>query len=175
MDAIRFGGLVVKGEAAFSRESCAALPAAAQVADVSALVPGKAGRAVRLSAVLAKAGARPDARFLHVASSDPAFAVSLPLAEVADRALVVFELDGAPLPAAKGGPFRLLVPGHPDECVNVKQLARLELSDQPGRDTRPADDAEHAKLHQKCQASGAPGSPGPPPPPRDPRDGSGRR
>jgi hypothetical protein len=53
------------------------------------------------------------------------------------------------MPASKGGPFRLLVPGHADDCVHVKQLASIELSDRPGRDTRPKDDAEHAKLHKK--------------------------
>jgi hypothetical protein len=43
----------------------------------------------------------------------------------------------------------VLAPGHADECVHVEYVARLELSDRPGRDTRPKDDAEHAKLHKK--------------------------
>jgi hypothetical protein len=63
--------------------------------------------------------------------------------------LVVYGLGEEPLPTDKGGPFRLLVPGHPDECVHVKQVAVLELSDRPGRDTRPKDDTEHAKIHEK--------------------------
>jgi hypothetical protein len=41
------------------------------------------------------------------------------------------------------------VPGHADECVNVKGLASLEFSADPGRDTRPKDDAEHALLHAR--------------------------
>lgn len=131
---------------------CAALPAFAQVADVSALVPGRAGRGVRLSALLDRAKRVPEASHvglhLHVASSDPAFAISLPLAD-ASNAIVVYSLDGGPLPEKKGGPFRLLVPGHPDECVHVKQLASLEISDRPGRDTRPICDAEHEALHKK--------------------------
>src|SRR6185295_18253896 len=97
----------------------------------------KAGRAVKLSALLARARPGGTARYLNVSSIDPKFAISLPISEIADRAVVVYELDGAPLAANKGGPFRLLVPGHPDECVNVKQLASIELSDKPGRDTRP--------------------------------------
>jgi DMSO/TMAO reductase YedYZ molybdopterin-dependent catalytic subunit len=129
-------------------EQCAALPESAQVPDVSALVPGKSGRGVRLAAVLPKA---PRAgAYLHVASSDPSFAVSLPLAE-ASNAIVVYSLHGAPLPEQQGGPFRLLVPGHQDECVHVKQLASLEISDRPGRDTRPVDDAAHEALHRKCR------------------------
>jgi Oxidoreductase molybdopterin binding domain len=131
-------------------EDCAELPESAQVPDVSALVPGRAGRGVRLSALLdqVKSAAGGPARFLHVASQDPAFAISLPLAEAAG-AVVVYSLDGAPLPEKKGGPFRLLVPGHRDECVHVKQVASLEVSDRPGRDTRPQDDAAHEALHRK--------------------------
>lgn len=133
-------------------EDCAALPQSAQIPDVSALVPGRAGRGVLLSALLDRAkptsGGSRGARFLHVASQDPAFAVSLPLADVS-HAIVVYSLDGAPLPEKKGGPFRLLVPGHRDECVHVKQVLSLELSDRPGRDTRPQDDAEHEALHRQ--------------------------
>lgn len=142
-------GSLLAGPASFAAADLAALPAAAQVQDVGALVPGRKGRGVRLAALLERA--RPDgaARWLNIASRDPSFAVSVPLDEVRADGIVVYELDGAPLPPAKGGPFRLLVCGHPDECLNVKELARLELSPVPGRDTRPKDDAEHAALHRK--------------------------
>ncbi|HEV8111513.1 MAG TPA: molybdopterin-dependent oxidoreductase [Planctomycetota bacterium] len=139
---------VASHEMSFDYDTCAAIPPAAQVADVGVLVPGRAGKAVRLSALVGSAGMPARARHLHISSSDPSFAVSIPLAE-AENALVVYALGDGPLPESKGGPFRLLVPGHADECVHVKQLARIELSDRPGRDTRPKDDAEHAKLHKK--------------------------
>jgi 2-dehydropantoate 2-reductase len=126
----------------------AAMPENVQVRDVSALVPGRAGSGVRLAALLERARATARARYVNIASGDPAFAVSLPLSEAAG-AVVVYSLDGAELPEGKGGPFRLLVPGHRDECVHVKQVARIELSDRPGRDTRPIDDAEHERLHRK--------------------------
>lgn len=129
-------------------EDCARFPVADQVGDVAALVPGRRGGAVRLAALLARVRPSERARWLDVRSSDPGFAVSLPLAELGD-ALVLYSQDGAPLPPEKGGPFRLLVPGHPDECVHVKGVAALELAPERGRDTRPVDDAEHAKLHQK--------------------------
>jgi DMSO/TMAO reductase YedYZ molybdopterin-dependent catalytic subunit len=132
-----------------TRADCERFPAAAQVDDVGALAPGKRGRGVKLAAILARAGPAADARFLDIASADPAFAISVPLDEVAERGVVVYALDGAPIPSEKGGPFRLIVPGHADECVNVKALAALELSARRGRDTRPLDDAEHAKLHAK--------------------------
>lgn len=145
-------GRIASGTLAFDLESCRAFPAAAQVPDVGTLVRGKKGCAVRLSAILSRARPAAEARFVNLLSSDPAFAISLPLTEIADRAVVIYAASEGPLGPEQGGPFRLLVPGHPDECVNVKQLAAIELSDVPGRDTRPQDDAEHAKLHAKKKA-----------------------
>ena len=133
-------------------EGCRAFPPAAQIADAGTLVRGKQGRALRLSAILERARPAPGARFANISSSDPAFAISVPLEELAERAVVIYAAAEGPLAAQQGGPFRLLVPGHPDECVNVKQLAAIEISDKPGRDTRPSDDAEHAKLHAKKKA-----------------------
>lgn len=132
----------------FDARALAALDPRAQVDDVGQLVPGRKGRAVRLAALLELAGADPRATHLDLASVDPKFAVSEPLSACAG-ALVVYELDGAPLASSKGGPFRLLVPGHRDECVHVKGLARIALAAQRGRDTRPVDDAEHERMHRE--------------------------
>jgi len=136
---------------ALDARDLAALPQEAQVPDVGALVAGRKGRGVKLAALLERAQPARTARWLNIASSDAAFAVSVPIDEVRAEGIVVYELDGAPLSAEKGGPFRLLVRGHADECVNVKQLTRLELSATPGRDTRPRDDAEHAALHKRTK------------------------
>lgn len=133
----------------WTRAELALLPVDAQVPDVGVHVPGKQGRAVRLEAL---SGALPSAGFLNVRSSQAGFAVSLRLAELPRGALIVYELDGAALPPAKGGPFRLLVPGHADECVHVKSIAELELSNARGPDTRPADDEAHRALHAKKKA-----------------------
>ncbi len=143
--AARGGGLHLRAT------DLASLPLAAQVLDVGVLVPGRKGRAVRLSAIVDLAQLSSTARYVNIASRDPAFAVSVPLEEVREHGLVVYELDGAPLDPSKGGPFRLLVCGHPDECLNVKELVRLEFSERPGRDTRPKDDAEHQALHRKAK------------------------
>jgi len=134
---------------ALTRAALRGFPPAQQVADVGLLVPGKLGRAVWLAALIERCGGAQEAAFLNLASSDAGFAVSLPLAELPRGALIVYELDGEPLPAQKGGPFRLLVPGHADECVHVKSLARIELARARGRDTRPADDEAHRALHAK--------------------------
>jgi 2-dehydropantoate 2-reductase len=138
---------------ALTRAALRGLPAAQQVADVGLLLRGKQGRAVWLAGLLEKLGGTSGAEWLNLASSDPAFAVSLPLAELPRGALVVYELDGEPLPEKKGGPFRLLVPGHDDECVNVKSLATIELARARGRDTRPADDEAHRALHAQKKSS----------------------
>ena len=137
------------GRRVLSRAALRAFPPAEQVADVGLLVPGRQGRAVWLAALLERCGGAQGARFLNLASTDPAFAVSLPLSELPRGALLVYELEGEALPGKKGGPFRLLVPGHEDECVNVKSLARIELATAPGRDTRPADDEAHRALHAR--------------------------
>lgn len=146
---LHLAGAIQGGDVRYARADLARFPAAAQVPDVGALVAGRKGRGVRLDALLERARPASGARYLNIASRDPSFAVSVPLDEVRGGAVIVYELDGAPLAPSKGGPFRLLVPGHADECVNVKQLARLEVSTTAGRDTRPKDDAEHAALHRK--------------------------
>ena len=45
---------------------------------------------------------------LHSAADD--FHASIPLAAVRDRAMLIYELDGAPLPTKAGGPLRFLIP-----------------------------------------------------------------
>ena len=63
---------------ALDRADLARFASDEQVADVARLVPGRAGRAVTFAALLERARVRPDAAFVDIASSDPAFAVSLP-------------------------------------------------------------------------------------------------
>lgn len=142
-------GDLAEGALRLTAADLAALPADAQVPDVGAFVPGRKGRGVRLAALVERARPTSGARYVNIASRDPSFAVSVPLDEVRVDGIVVYEIDGAPLASAQGGPFRLLVRGHADECVNVKQLASLEFSASRGRDTRPQNDAEHAALHKK--------------------------
>jgi DMSO/TMAO reductase YedYZ molybdopterin-dependent catalytic subunit len=150
---LEVSGLVASGSTAFTFDDLAAMPRDAQVLDVSRVMPGRQGAGVKLSALLARAGIERDARHVHIASIDPKFAVSLPIDEIATSGIILYCVGGAPIDASKGGPFRLLVPGHADECVHVKGVAKLHLAAAPGRDTRPKDDAEHAKLHAKKKSS----------------------
>jgi len=131
----------------------AALPG--QVDDVSSLVKKRSGAAVKLGAVLARAGVRAEATHLTVESADGTFSASVPLAGVRDVALLVYREDDEPLSSSKGGPVRLLIPdaaacrtAEIDTCANVKFVATLTLTVGPGRDTRPATPRSHKKLHE---------------------------
>jgi hypothetical protein len=124
----------------FDFDALAALPG--QVPDVAPLVPGREGGAVQLGALLAAAGRLPSAAHATLASGD-GFTISVPLAAVA-QALVAYRLGDGPLPDKKGGPARFYVPGvdkcEPhgaapapvDACANVKGLARITLTANPG-------------------------------------------
>jgi 2-dehydropantoate 2-reductase len=71
-------------------------------------------------------------------SQDGRFAASLTVRQAMEHGVLVYEQDGQPLSDSKGGPFRLLAPGLGDLCANVKGVARIELTQGPGKDTRPS-------------------------------------
>jgi DMSO/TMAO reductase YedYZ molybdopterin-dependent catalytic subunit len=150
-------GVVVEGAVArpraFGLADLGALPD--QVDDVGTLVAGRAGKAVRLAAALRAVGPSPDATHLTVESGDGRFAASVPLDGLAE-AVLVYRLGDGPLPAAQGGPVRLLIPdaarcrqAEVDTCANVKQVAVLRVEIGRGRDTRPTTKAEHAAAHAR--------------------------
>jgi DMSO/TMAO reductase YedYZ molybdopterin-dependent catalytic subunit len=139
---------------ALTFEDFAALPSAQQVADVSRFHPKRLGDAVTLEALLAKAQPRPTASYLTLHATADDFHASVPLAAVRGEGLVVYRLEAGPLPIKHGGPIRFLIRNpaacHTDElddCANVKFVDRIELTAGKGRDNRPHDDAEHARLH----------------------------
>ena len=105
-----------------------------QVPDISRLLPGRQGAAVRLAALAELAGAQA-AQFVNVASADGSFTANLPMAQALEHGLVLYSLDGEPLPAKFGGPFRLLLTEGEDCSVNVKFLASLAFVVTPGSHT----------------------------------------
>jgi DMSO/TMAO reductase YedYZ molybdopterin-dependent catalytic subunit len=156
----KVGMLVIDGEVArplsLSYADLAAMPADAQVADISRLDAKRQGDAVKLDAVLERAGAKPSARYLTLHSSTDDFHASVPLAAVRERGLLVYRLAGEPLPVKAGGPIRFFIPDFAachtqevDECANVKFVDRIELSQDRGQDNRPSEEEEHAKLHER--------------------------
>lgn len=126
----------------------------AQVRDVSRFHPSRRGDGVTLEAVLKRAKPTVRATYLTLHATRDDFAASVPLEAVRSEGIVVYSLDGEPLPVEKGGPFRFLIRNPAacrtdelDDCANVKFVDRIELTAGRGRDTRPANDAEHAALH----------------------------
>ena len=131
------------------------LPEADQVVDVSRFHPSRRGDGVALEALLRLASPRPEANYLTLHAGRDDFHVSVPLAAVRGEGIVVYRDGDRRLGREHGGPIRFLIRDpaacHTDElddCANVKYLDRIELTARRGRDTRPADDAAHAALHQ---------------------------
>ena len=152
--------LTVSGDVQHPRsltfDDLSAIAAEHQIADVSRLIPGRKGDAVKLSGILELVQPRSTARYLGLHASADNFHASIPLAAVVDRALVIYRLEGQPLPAKTGGPVRFFIPdfaachtGEIDECANVKFVDSLELTVEKGFDNRPHDGASHEELHRK--------------------------
>lgn len=152
--------LRVSGEVENPREltyaSLASIDAAHQVADVSQFDPKRRGVAVRLVGLLTVVGAKPAAKYIGLHAAADNFHASIPLDAVRERAVLIYGMNGGPLPFAKGGPFRFFIPDHAacraddiDECANVKFIDHIELTVVRGFDNRPHDADEHAALHQR--------------------------
>ncbi len=127
-----------------------------QVDDVSRFHPARRGGGVVLNALLQRAGVKPEATYLTLHATADDFAASVPLAAVRDEGIVVYHLEGRPLPQQIGGPVRFLIrdpaachTAELDDCANVKFVDRIELTSSRGRDTRPSSETEHSRLHEK--------------------------
>lgn len=146
----------VEQAAALSFDDFTALPAESQISDVSRIDPKRKGDAVKLAALLDRVQPKPAAKYLTLHASADDFHASIPLDAVRDRAIVIYRLEGQPLPTSAGGPLRFYIPDFAachtseiDECANVKFVDRMELTATPGQDNRPHDAQEHAALHEK--------------------------
>jgi DMSO/TMAO reductase YedYZ molybdopterin-dependent catalytic subunit len=97
-----------------------------QVPDVAALVPGRNGAGVMLAELLKVARACPGDDVVLVASDGMTSAPT----RVADigAAVLLHSLDGGPVPADQGGPFRVLAPKGQSACASVKGVVRVVVS-----------------------------------------------
>jgi hypothetical protein len=114
----------------------AALPD--QVADIGTLLPGRAGSGVRLRALLDMVGVGEQATHITFTATADQFSASVPLAEVVDRAVLVYRQGLEPLSATQGGPVRLYVTDVEscdseavNACTNVKNLDHIRLTVAP--------------------------------------------
>ena len=132
---LRIEGAVVQ-PVSLDRAAIAALPAEQQL-DISTVMPGMQGKGIRLKALLDVPALAIKADHVTIHSGDGKYSASLTLEQAKSFGVLVYELDGAPLPESKGGPFRLVTPGLGDLCANVKGVARIEVTVGTGVDTRP--------------------------------------
>ena len=79
---------------------------------------------------------------------------SVPLAKGLEDALLAWEMNGAPLPLAHGGPLRLIVPGYYG-CNQIKYLGRLAF-------TPEESDAAFMRTGYRLRPIGEPAAPGQP-------------
>ena len=94
-----------------------------QIADISTLVPDRQGQGIWVREVLDHT---PNADAIFYADADR-FSATVDLGLVRERGLLIYGLEGQPLPASYGGPLRLIIPEHDDRCANVKGVARVEI------------------------------------------------
>ncbi len=126
-----------------------------QIEDVSRLIPGREGSAVRLQAVLDQVEPKATVRYITLESTDGKFSASVPL-EAVQEGIIAYRLNDTALPENKGGPYRFFIPnvsechvGEVDACANVKFLGRICLSHEKGRDVRPTSPQAHEEHHHK--------------------------
>ncbi len=117
------------------RAAWLALPRARKTIDLHC-VEGWNARNLRWEGVsvkdlLHRVTVRPEGQFVSFHAFGGSYAKSLTLEEaLAPESLLADSLDGAPLPAAHGGPLRLVVPTRMG-YKNVKWVTRVEVSAQP--------------------------------------------
>ena len=143
---------------ALTFDALRAFPESQQIRDVSQSQLGRRGAGVTLDAILTLAKPRPEARYLTLHASLDDFYVSIPLVPTQTLGIVIYGIDGAPLPTTEGGPLRFLLrdpaachTAELDDCANIKHLDRIELTTHRGRDTRPNTPDDHPALHARRQ------------------------
>jgi len=114
------------------------LPVEHQVHDVSTLLTGMKGRGIKVKGLLEVPALAIGADHVTFHSQDGQFAASLTMKQATEHGILIYQLEGGPIPESKGGPFRLVTPGLGDLCAHVKGVTRIELTKGPGKDTRPS-------------------------------------
>ena len=136
----------VEKSAEISLNGLTDLPPESQIGDISQLLKGRQGKAVRLQALLEMCEPRSDASHITFRSAE-GFAACVPLGIALGIAILVYKTDeGDPLPASLGGPFRLFIPGGGTTCDNVKGVCEIEITTDEAQGTIPKGEPEVKKF-----------------------------
>ena len=135
---VRIDGAVVQ-PVLLDRTAIRQLPGEHQIKDVNRVMPSMKGCAITVKGLLDVPALGIQADHVTFHSNDGKYAATLTLQQAKDFGLLLYELDGEPLPDEKGGPFRLITPGLGDLCANVKGVGRIEVRVGSGKDTRPSE------------------------------------
>ncbi|MGZ3406125.1 MAG: molybdopterin-dependent oxidoreductase [Polyangia bacterium] len=98
-----------------------------QLVEPSALLAGREIAAVRLTTLLALAGACSGAQSIVCETEDGAYVTTLPI-EAAQQCVILYRVGEAPLPRGLGGPFRLVTAGRLGNG-DVKALGSIYVSE----------------------------------------------
>ncbi|MBA2252042.1 MAG: molybdopterin-dependent oxidoreductase, partial [Nitrospirales bacterium] len=136
-ETLRIDGAVIQ-PVTLDRRALAQLPAEYQISDVGTVQPGMTGQGIRVHGLLDIPALEIGADHVTFHAHEGRFAASLTLSQAREHGILVYQIDGEPVPVSSGGPFRLITPGLGDVCAHVKGVSRLELGCGPGKDTRPS-------------------------------------
>jgi hypothetical protein len=92
------------------------------------LSDGALDAAVPVASVVKRFPIDPSATHCSVVSRDSSYSASIPVDELLGSGWLAYALDGKPLPAEKGGPFRLSVVQGATLCWNVKDVGELRFT-----------------------------------------------
>lgn len=155
MSELEISGDIAK-PARLTHDDLTAFADEALVPDIGTLGSSRAGGGVRIADLIRKADPQSGVRYVSFISRSDNFRVCVPLDQIAPTGIVIHHISGTPMTRAQGGPFRFIIPDPAacgtdiiDECVNVKFLDEIRLTREPGEDTRPENEAEHARLHER--------------------------
>lgn len=128
----------VRRPRAFDADDLAALPTETFSEDFDCeagwTVEGLSWRGVRVRDLLDRVDPAPESQYALVHAMDGDYACAFPIDRL-ETAVLALELDGEPLPAAHGGPARLIPTGDGDCWESVKWVDSIELTTGRPEDT----------------------------------------
>ncbi len=126
-----------------SFDDLSSFPEEDQQRDVSRLHPQRQGGGLTLLSVLNRAKPKSTATHVTLHGTLDGFSASVPLKDVEQIGILIYQSDGKPLSADAGGPIRFLIPNSApcktaelDACANVKYVDHIELTAGKSRDSR---------------------------------------